>query len=336
MKKENDMKIKPKAKPVNTDPVSDAVKMAAANFMILSVSVGLFKGKKELKEAGAIAAKQAGAEKGSVIVPLLGHHQAELEKVVSQYAKIRTIFGELGIRYQPPEKLVFVPEVIEVLGKLAKQQVIAEASLAAFLPEYDRFVKESLPSQGTWAREVKRHLPTADELAAKFYITIHDPKPIPAMDMERYGCVPTSTMGKIVTASNEALASKLEAAKRSTLDSALEAVEKVVTQLSKEKPRLHQAVIEDAQNASAQLRNLATGYDGDIRLRSIADMIDKEVINVDKATHWHDNISKKQGARDAAKKTATNLKRLKKAVPVAPQPSSDPQLVIGGLLADIL
>ena len=329
-------KPKPKAKPVHTDAVSDAVKMAAANFMILSVSVGLFLGRKELKEAGNAAAKQAGADNATVIVPLLGSHKKKLAAVVTEYAKVRTIFDKIGIRYMPPKKLAFVGEVPEILGELARQKVVAEPALAAFLPEYDRFVKESLPSHGAWTREVKRHLPTADELAAKFYITIHDPEPIPAMDMARYGCVPTSTMGKIVTASNNALAAKLEAAKSNTLDTALEAVEKVVTQLSKENPRMHQTVIEDAHIASSKLRNLAAGYDGDIRLRSIADMIDKEVINVDHATQWGSSLTKKSDACDAAQKTAANLRRLKKAAPVAPQPSNDPQLVIGGLLQDIL
>ena len=216
-----------------------------------------------------------------------------------------------------------------------RQAKIAEDLKTGFLPNYDRFIKEAIPSHGSWGAEVKRLIPTAQQLDEKFYVTIHDPKPMPVMDMARYGCVPTDTMGKIVAASNKALAQKFEEIKSQTIDSALKAVEKVATQLSKDSPRLHDSVIEDAKIASSQLRNICNGYDKDIRLSNIADTIDKEIINVEEPAQWHDSMSKKWEARDAATKTAANLKRMQTAPPVA-QPPTDDTLVAGGLLADLL
>ena len=320
---------------IEKNSISDAVQMAANNFMILQVSVGRWRGEGILTDASAKAVRDAGAKAGKISVPLLGHHDEELKKVYAAYSKVRTIFDKITMKYQTPLKMGFVGEVPEILGKLMRQAKIAEDLKTGFLPNYDRFIKEAIPSHGSWGAEVKRLIPTAQQLDEKFYVTIHDPKPMPVMDMARYGCVPTDTMGKIVAASNKALAQKFEEIKSQTIDSALKAVEKVATQLSKDSPRLHDSVIEDAKIASSQLRNICNGYDKDIRLSNIADTIDKEIINVEEPAQWHDSMSKKWEARDAATKTAANLKRMQTAPPVA-QPPTDDTLVAGGLLADLL
>ena len=322
---------------IEQDSVSDATKMAAANFMILSVSLGKFEGIKNLKKAAAAAAKAANANcPAQLRVPLLGEYHTELKKVLSEYNKMRTLLKDITIDYESPEKLGFVPEIPRILKELNDQKMIAENRLAAFLPEYDRYVKASQESQGLWAKEVKSHLPSAEEIASQFYIRINDPKPVPAMDMAAYGCIPTSAMGKIVIASNKKLAIKLEQAKSNTMDKALKAVEKIVTQLSKEAPRMHESVIEHTKIASKELRHMADGYDGDIRLSKIADVIDKEVINVQQANQWGVNETKKTQACAAAQKTVSNLKALKKAAPIADIPADDDTLLTGGMLADIL
>lgn len=330
------MKTKPiDAMEIQQNSISEAVQMAANNFMILQVTVGRWKGKRILTEASRKAVADAGASAGDIIVPLLGDHDHELQKVYSAYSKVRTIFDRITMKYQKPARMGFVGEVPEILSQLMKQTQIAEKLKAEFLPRYDQFIKEAIPSHGKWGSEVKSKIPTVRELDEKFYVTIHDPKPMPVMDMERYGCVPTDTMGKIVAASNQALAQKFEEIKNDTIDSALKAVEKVATQLNKDAPRLHASVIEDAKIASSQLRNICNGYDKDIRLSAIADTIDNEIINVDEAAQWHDSMTKKWEARDAATKTATNLKRMQTAPPVAQLPADD-TLVAGGLLADLL
>ena len=81
---------------------------------------------------------------------------------------------------------------------------------------------------------------------------------------------------------------------------------------------------------------MADGYDGDIRLSKIADVIDKEVINVQQANQWGVNETKKAQACAAAQKTVNNLKALKKAAPIADIPADDDTLLTGGMLADIL
>jgi hypothetical protein len=263
--------------------ISDAVSMAANNFMILNVSVGRWKGFQKLKEASKKVAVDNNADTANVSVPLLGEvHHKKLKAVVSEYSKVYTIFDELCMQYVKglPEKLAPVTDVPQILSALNQQKQIAENAFAEFIPNYEHFIKEALPSHGVWASEVKKHFPTVEELTAKFYVTIHDPKPVPAMDMEKYGCVPTDTMGKIVAASNKALALKFESVKDAAVDRAIKAAELVVTQLSKEKPRMYQSVIEKAKTASNQLRKMSTGYRPDMRIDQIANAIDNEVLNV--------------------------------------------------------
>ena len=139
MSKGNTMKKKPihidAMTQIEQDSVSDATKMVAANFMILSVSVGKFEGIKNLKKAAAAAAKAANANcPAQLRVPLLGEYHTELKKVLSEYNKMRTILKVITIDYESPEKLGFVPEIPRILKELNDQKMFAEGRLAAFLP----------------------------------------------------------------------------------------------------------------------------------------------------------------------------------------------------------
>lgn len=319
--------------------ISEAVNMAANNFMILNVSVGRWKGFQQLKEASKKVAVDNNADTANLSVPLLGEvHHKKLKAVVSEYSKVYTIFDELCMQYVKglPEKLAPVTDVPSVLAALTKQKQIAENAFQEFIPDYEQFIKEALPTHGVWASEVKKHFPTVEDLTAKFYVTIHDPKPVPAMDMEKYGCVPTDTMGKIVAASNKALALKFESVKDAAVDRAIKAAELVVTQLSKEKPRMYQSVIEKAKTASSQLRQMSKGYVPDMRIDQIANAIDNEVLNVENASEWTHNETKKAEALSAATVTVSNLKQMKVAAPIPDKSVADDTLVAGGLLADLL
>jgi hypothetical protein len=182
---------------------------------------------------------------------------------------------------------------------------------------------------------VAAKLPTAAELREKFYIDIHDPKPVPAMDMAAYGCVPTSTMGQIVEASNAALARTLEDAKMEAIDRATKTVQNIVDKLTDGK-RFSQSLLTNAKQASDNLRDMATGYDNDMKLTAIADMIDNNVLNVTDAKQWH-GLQKKATALDAAKKTVSNLGIAKKAPPIADIPAAtDSSIIAGGMLSELL
>ena len=321
--------------------VSAAVKQAAANFMIISVSVGLWRGWQQLPEAAAKAAAEAGVTHGKTQtkVPVLGDFHDKLSDVVSKFARERNLLDELAVgKFQKgtPQRLIFVNKTPDILAKLVKQRDIAYSARDQFIPQYEEFLKQALPSHGKWRNEVAAKLPTAAELRQKFYITIHDPKPVPAMDMANYGCVPTSTMGQIVEASNAALARTLEDAKMDAIERATNTVQKIADQLSKDKARLSPSLLTNAKQASDNLRDMATGYDNDMKLTAIADMIDGSVLNVTDVTQWH-GLEKKSTALEAAKKTVSNLGIAKKAPPIADIPAAtESNIISGGMLGELL
>ena len=320
--------------------VSAAVKQAAANFMIISVKVGLWRGKLTLPQAAEAAAKEAGVthSKTETRVPVLGDLQHELDAVVSKFARERNLLDELAVgKFQKgtPQRLIYVNKTPDILAALIKQRDIAIAAREAFIPQYEDFLDQALPSHGKWRNEVAAKLPTAAELREKFYIDIHDPKPVPAMDMAAYGCVPTSTMGQIVEASNAALARTLEDAKMEAIDRATKTVQNIVDKLTDGK-RFSQSLLTNAKQASDNLRDMATGYDNDMKLTAIADMIDNNVLNVTDAKQWH-GLQKKATALDAAKKTVSNLGIAKKAPPIADIPAAtDSSIIAGGMLSELL
>jgi hypothetical protein len=340
------MKIKPKPKPIDkkeANDVSAAVQMAANNFMLIQVTVGMWRGTADLKEAGAKAAKVAGADEDSHTVNsrLLGVQHAHLQKVLREWCKIQSYTYLYGSAYERANRMVFVGQVTEVIAHLVALLKNAEERLVTFLENYDDYIKQALANDhGQWANEVKRHLPTVDQLRAKFHCTIHDPKPIPAMDMERYGVVPASVLGKIVAQSNRALSAKLESAKQDTLTTALKAAENALSKLT-DGERFHQSVIDNVVREGEKLRGLADGYDNDHRVRIIADDMLKGIANVDNTDGWKNNETKKLEAKKAATKTVKNLKRMKKSPPVAEQKPeiklfSDPQPIVPDDIADLL
>jgi hypothetical protein len=321
--------------------VSAAVKQAAANFMIISVTVGLWRGWQELPQAAAKAAAEAGVthDKTQTKVPVLGEFHHKLSDVVSKFARTRNLLDELAVgKFQKgtPQRLIYVNKTPDILAKLIEQKNLAYAARDAFIPQYEEFLKQALPSHGKWRSEVAAKLPSADELAAKFYIEIHDPKPVPAMDMAAYGCVPTSTMGQIVEASNAALARTLEDAKMEAIDRATKTVQKIADQLSKDQARLSPSLLTNARQATDNLRDMAIGYDNDIKLTAIADMIDNDILNVSDVAQWK-GLGKRAIALDAAKKTVSNLSVAKKAPPIADIPAAtESSIIAGGMLNELL
>jgi len=347
-------KPKPKAKPIDkkeANDVSAAVQMAANNFMLVQVTVGMWRGGADLKEAGAKAAQVAGAAEGSCTLKskLLGVQHSHLQTVLTEWCKIQSYTYQYGSAYERANRMVFVGQVTEVIAHLVALKQNAEKHLVTFLENYEDYIKQALATDhGDWAKEVKRHLPTVDQLRAKFHCTIHDPKPIPAMDMERYGVVPASVLGKIVAQSNRALSAKLESAKQDTLTTALKAAENALDKLTNGE-RFHQSVIDKVVQEGEKLRGLADGYDNDHRVRIIADDMLKGIANVTNTDGWKYNETKKLEAKKAATKTVKNLKRMKKSPPIAEQQAendfvkrhsarctSDPQPIVPDDIADLL
>ena len=343
------MKVKPKDKPVDTDPVSDAVKMAANNYMLVQVTCGFWQGTGKLKQAAKKAALAAGANHKNtrLFVDLLGETNHKLlREVNAAYRLPRTYLDDQSLPYAPKQegrdrrgkKMIHVNRVPEVLATLYKLINDAEQAFEVFAENYEVYRQEAVDSAfGSWRSEASRLFPSLRELRLKFHASVGMPEPIPAIDMERFGHIPADMLGRIVEQSNNAIARQLETAKHDAIEKSLVAAEKALKQLSTGE-RFAETVLTDVVREATKLQEIADSYDQDPRVQDIAKSMLTEVANVRSVAGWKNSETKKLEAKEAAEINVKNLRRMKEVPPLAPQPVSTTgdTLIIPDAISDLL
>jgi hypothetical protein len=351
MQKENDMKRKPKDKPVeaiHTDMVSDAVKMAANNYMLVNVSVSFWDGIGKFEKAAAKAAKAAGAEEEGTRLykDLMGGNKSHLDAVNRKHRRLRTYLNEEALQTAPKQKgrdrrgkkMLHINRIPEVLGRLKELSAIADAAADSFCEDYEKFRDYALSTTfGSWRTEAASLFPTVEDVRLKFHASISHPEPIPAIDMKRFGSIPAEMLGRIVEASNAAIATQLETAKHDAINRSLVAAEKALKQLTTGK-RLHQAVIDNVVREATKLQEIADGYDKDPRVKNIAKSMLTEVANVSSVESWKNSETAKLDAKTAADIAVKNLRRMTEAPAIAPQPVSTTaeELIVPDAISDLI
>jgi hypothetical protein len=333
---------------IQTQSVSDAVKMAANNFLLIDVSVSFWSGVGQLNSAAEKAAIAAGAEATGTRIykDLLGTWHSKLKIVNKHYRRLRTVLGEETIPYSKKaegegqrrgKKMVNVLRYPDVAANLADLKETAEVVLAEFLDNYDDYRAEALAANfGTWRSEAERLFPTAQEVASKFKIEISDPEPLPVFSDGQIGSwsLPAEMLGKIVEQSNAAIAQQLEAAKQESIDASLKVCETALKQLT-EGERFSESILTNVEREAVKLREMADGYDNDPRIQEIADDMLSGIANVSSKEEWKNNETKKIAAAKSAATTVKNLKRMQQAAPVAVIPDTS-GVILPELTADLI
>ena len=134
------MKRKPAPKPVeaiHTEMVSDAVKMAANNYMLVDVSVSFWDGIGNFANAATKAARAAGAEEDGTRLykDLMGGNKSHLDAVNRKHRRLRTYVNEEALQTAPKKKgrdrrgkkMIHINRIPEVLGQLKELSAIADA-----------------------------------------------------------------------------------------------------------------------------------------------------------------------------------------------------------------
>ena len=189
---------------------------------------------------------------------------------------------------------------------------------------------------GAWRAEAERLFPTAQEVADQFTIEIADPEPLPVFSDGQIGSwnLPAEMLGKIVEQSNAAIAQQLEEAKQYSIDASLKVCETALKQLTEGK-RLHETLIPNVKREAIKLREMADGYDQDVRIQEIADDMLEGIANVSDKEEWKNNETKKIEAAKSAENVVKNLKRMKQAAPVAVAPDTS-GVILPELTADLV
>lgn len=324
----------PLTEAMQTQSVSDAVKIAANNFVLISVKVSFWNGQAKLSAAAEKAAAKAGANPDGTRMykDLLGGFHGKLKEVNTHFRKLRTVLDSVSIPYamakddgqRRGDKMLHVSRYPKVIAQLVDLQTVAFDHLAEFLANYDQYRSQALDNDfGTWRSEAERLFPTAEEVRRKFAIEISDPKPLPVFSDAQQATfnVPANVMARIVEQSNAAIAAQLEGAKQDQIKTSLEACETALKQLTDGK-RIHQSVIDNVKQEAVKLSEISSGYDNDPRIKSIAKDMAEGIANVTDKDQWRDNETKKLAAKSAAETTVKNLKRMAKAAPVATMPDT--------------
>lgn len=337
----------PLTQEMQTQSVSDAVKIAANNFVLVSVKVSFWDGKGKLSAAAERAAIKAGANPRGVEMTsrLLGDFHSNLQEVNRHFRRPRTYLNSKSIPYamakddgqRRGDKMLHVSRYPKVIGKLQELQATAFESLTQFLANYDQYRSQALDNDfGAWRSEAERLFPTAQEVRRKFAIEISDPKPLPVFSEAQQASfnVPASVMAKIVEQSNAAIAAQLEGAKQDQIKTSLDACETALKQLTDGK-RLSNSIIENVKQEAVKLAEISSGYDNDPRIKAIAKGMAEGIANVTDKDQWRDNAGKKLAAKSAAENAVKNLKRMAKAAPVATVPDTS-GVILPEITADLI
>ena len=345
------MKRKPAPKPVeaiHTEMVSDAVKMAANNYMLVDVSVSFWDGIGNFANAATKAARAAGAEEDGTRLykDLLGGDQSQLNAVKKAHRRLRTYLNLVSLPYAPQEqgrdrrgkKMIHINRIPEVLGKLNELSAIAGAAAEDFCANYERFRDNALSTAfGKWRKEAASLFPTVEEVKLKFNASVTNPEPIPAIDMKRFGNIPAEMLGRIVEASNASISAQLETAKQDAISQSLKAAENALAKLTDGK-RFHQSVIDNVVREATKLQEIADGYDKDPRVKDIAKSMLTEVANVSSVESWKNNETAKLDAKTAADIAVKNLRRMTNAPSIADLPVSTTgdELIVPDAISDLI
>ena len=337
----------PLTQEMQTQSVSDAVKIAANNFVLINVKVSFWNGQAKLSSAAEKAAAKAGAnpEGTRMYKDLLGAGHHKLKEVNTHFRRLRTVLDSVSIPYamakddgqRRGDKMLHVSRYPKVIAQLQELQATAFEALAQFLANYDQYRSQALGNDfGAWRSEAERLFPTAQEVRGKFTIEISDPKPLPVFSEAQQASfnVPASVMAKIVEQSNAAIAAQLEGAKHDQIKTSLDACETALKQLTDGK-RIHQSVIDNVKQEAVKLAEISSGYVNDPRIKSIAKEMAEGIANVRDKDQWRDNESAKLQAKAAAANTVKNLKRMAKAAPVATVPDTS-GVMLPEITADLI
>lgn len=321
------------------------IETASNNFMLMQVTVRKWKGVQKLKSGSAKAAEQAKANPESFrgYVNLLGSNQKALKDVISKFDAVRTCLTDNSLPFSDAgegqqrrgDRLVYVPNLPEVLTNMNALTLEAYAERDAFLPEYDRLRDFAIQhDMGDWRNEVS--YPTADEVRRMFSVSVTPPKPIPMCDMSALN-LPAGLAADIAARHEAALSTQLEGAKDAAIAGARDHMSNVEKQLTEGK-RLHQSLIDNAKRHATLLRGMVQGYDNDPRVLQIADLIDEQIGSIGNIEKVKNSATLKASAVRAAQTAHKTLDAVSKsastAKPVAPAASN---VVLGdSLLADLI
>mgnify|MGYP003130794978 CR=1 FL=1 len=324
------------------------IENAANAFVIMPITLRIWRGKTTLKRAAEKAAQLAGVDGKAqdstrITVNGLGDAHEDLKVVISAHDKIRDYvyantlpftLAEEG-EHKRGDRLVFVGALPQVLSDLQELEAKACAILEAFKTDYVDRYNAAINSMGDWGGELKDRLPTADEISGKYGVRIGNPQPVPVMDMERYGSIPAALANEIAERNAETLRKQLATAQDQAIKKTIAQMERIQTVLGKEGSQLYDTLLNDTKHWGEMLKQVTEGFDRDQNIIAQADLILEKVANVESKEEWRNSDTKRSEAVRAATSAVKVLKKVRSAETRTHSPEQG-EIINGGMIADLI
>jgi hypothetical protein len=274
---------------------------AKAAFMVMYASLGKKQMTQELPKAfqDAVIASHTGGKidaKGiSFRVDLFGSKQEVFKRLILRpRAAIRTYLDNNTTAFSRGKRLALTTKVPEILTAMKPLKQYADECFAEFLPHYREYCEQGRIAADAKFPDIRADVrvngrivynasagqllrfPTKKAFVEAFYTEIGVPKPLTITTLKDCKGLPPEYAADIAARNNVGIEQQLIAAKRKLMEKAEKAMKVLVTQLSKGE-RLHDTLLTNAKDMAQQLRDFTDGYDSDVDLLKVADIIDNDI-----------------------------------------------------------
>ena len=283
--------------------------MLAGNFLLASLNVRIWSGKKTDKNATQelLADKGAIANAASVVKVLLAGNDAKLKETAAAFTRIRTFFYEntspwttSSIGAMKGDRLVSTVTSITFLGDFARLKKEAEKVLLEFLNEYDKAVANAAVSLG--ALYDASQYPTKQQVAGLFSASM-DLRPIPeTADFDRLQNVPAELATGLKDLYERNVEKQMDNALSDVQKRLLSELERMDTQLSKvakgEKTRLFKSMTGNLKHLVGMARSI--NFTQNTEIEAIAKTIEDHLL-AHEVDDYKDNASLARANANIAK-----------------------------------
>ena len=323
--------------------ISDVVKNAIGNFLIVNVMISKKSFKKQLpkavtkKIADKIAKGSANSKDvvgGDTQVPMFGPYQKEFERMVNApKAEFRNndIYTLLEL---DGGRAITTAEFPTVFPRIeAKAQAISDHIRNRAEGHFAKWVeagkRSALQTYGVVMPEILEWLeyPTLEQfIAENGEIEVSTPRVISSLSNVN---LPADVIETYAKRHEDKAEEMLEGARVKAIDNLQEHLKLVVTQLGEGK-RFHQSLADTLKAQTRSLRSFVEAYDNDVRLTSILDVIEQKV-QVNDVDIWKTQSHKRSTSRQAAETVSKQLDGLRDRVAPTQAATADTAVINNGL-----
>lgn len=291
------------------DEEKDLGELLASNYLLASLNVRIWSGKKTDKDATQelLVNKGAIANAASVVKSLLAGNDAKLKETSAAFTRIRSFFYENSspwttntVGAMKGDRLVSTAASITFLGEFARLKKDADNVLAEFLNEYDQAVASASVSLG--ALYDPTQYPTKLQVSGLFSANM-DLRPVPeAADFDRLTNVPADLATGLKDLYERSIKTQMNNALSDVQSRLLSELERMDTQLSKvaagEKTRLFKSMTGNLKHLVSMARSL--NFSNNKEINAIADNIEDNLLKYE-VDDYKDNTALARGIAKAAK-----------------------------------